>query len=835
MNPENVLPVCYKIRIQPDLVNFRFYGNLEMEAEAKRPLTQVVLDALDLAIFHCKVRLDGEAFDCPFRVDPKSESLAVDLPREHQGKFVLSTEFVGQINDRMAGFYRTRFKADDKERFAAVTQFEESDARRALPCFDHPAHRAAFEVEMVIDQHLQAVSNMPVIEERTPEAGKKHVKFDRTPKMPTYLLFFGVGEFERLEDPGRVLVRVLTMPGMSQQGRFGLKFGRQALTFCEDYYGTPYPLPKLDLIAISDFAAGAMENWGAITFRENLLLHNPDVTSKSGEERICGVIAHEMAHQWFGNLVSPADWKYLWLNESFATYLGYAVVHHYFPGWEMWSQFLYGQTEVALDRDALQQTTPIEIPGGEHVVINVSTAPIIYNKGGSILRQIEGYIGESSFKGGLRGYLKSHQYGSAASHDLWEAMEAVSERPVQEMMRSWVEQEGYPLIEVRRDQDTLHLTQRRFTFLPNDARQTWIIPIAIRVIREGGASDVVSTVLDKPSASVRIGPDARAFKVNGGQYGFYRVKYLDEDALLRLREEVARPGGLPPEDRWGLQNDLFALTMCGEIPMETYLEWVSACPAEDGFLPLISTFTHLHQAHLIAEGAMRKRVVETARHILDATLKRIGLEPGPHEPNTTSVLRDHMLYQAALYGVSTAEAFGRDRFRSMVQGKPVHPDIMRGVMEIGALCGGEEALDWFFKRLDTSQSEHERMNILSALGRFRERSLIERTQTWVLDKVPARNRFVPIGAMASNPYALPLLWDYYVNHLEALEHLHPVHYERIIAAVVPWGGLGRARQVEDFFKTYGAQKDKAREVIGMSLERLQVHERMRMRLLAGPV
>jgi aminopeptidase N len=393
-----------------------------------------------------------------------------------------------------------------------------------------------------------------------------------------------------------------------------------------------------------------------------------------------------------------------------------------------------------------------------------------------------------------------------------------------------VEQEGYPLIEVRRDQDTLHLTQRRFTFLPNDARQTWVIPIIIRVIREGGASDVVSTVLDKPSTSVRIGPDARAFKVNGGQYGFYRVKYLDEDALPRLREEAVRPGGLPPEDRWGLQNDLFALAMSGEIPLKTYLEWVSACPAEDGFLPLISTFTHLHQAHLIAEGAMRERVVETAVSILDATLRRIGLEPGPHEPNTTSVLRDHILYQAALYGMASAVDFGRDRFLSMVEGKPVHPDIMRGVMEIGALCGGEAALDWFFKRLDTSQSEHERMNILSALGRFRERPLIERTQTWVLEKVPARNRFVPIGAMASNPHALPLLWDYYVNHLEALEQLHPVHYERVIAAVVPWGGLGRARQVEGFFKTYGAQNDKAREVIAMSLERLQVHERMRMRL-----
>jgi tricorn protease interacting factor F2/3 len=233
--------------------------------------------------------------------------------------------------------------------------------------------------------------------------------------MSTYLVFFGVGEFEFTHDEKDDRVRVATLPGMQAFAHFGADLGRKSLEFSESYYGIAYPLPKMDLIAIPDFAFGAMENWGAITFRENLLLHYPDVTSKSGEERIFEVIAHEIAHQWFGNLVTPSDWKYLWLNESFATFFGFGVVDHYCPDWDTWQQFLYSMTGPALTRDALHETFAIEIPGGEHVVINSSTAPIIYNKGGSILRQIRGYIGEDSFKQGLQHYLKTYEYDCAAS------------------------------------------------------------------------------------------------------------------------------------------------------------------------------------------------------------------------------------------------------------------------------------------------------------------------------------------------------------------------------------------------------------------------------------
>jgi len=358
----DIRPIHYKIHLEPDLVKFQFAGKLELLLEVPEPASEVSLNILDLAIWKCTLVSEGQGEACGFSVDPRKEELSIFFPRPVISEVFLVIDYVGEINNRMAGFYRSRYVRDGQERYAAVTQFEESDARRAFPCFDHPAMKATFEVEMIMDGGLTAISNTDIAEEKPVEDGRKLVRFERTPSMSTYLVFFGVGEFEFIQDPGDVLIRVAAVPGKARQGKFSLEFLRKALTYCEEYYGIKYPLSKLDLIAVADFAFGAMENWGAITFRENLVLHDPDKTSKAGEERMCVVIAHELAHQWFGNLVTPEDWKYLWLNESFATYFGYRVVDHYYPEWDVWEQFLQGQTQVALDRDALHETFSIEIP-----------------------------------------------------------------------------------------------------------------------------------------------------------------------------------------------------------------------------------------------------------------------------------------------------------------------------------------------------------------------------------------------------------------------------------------------------------------------------------------
>jgi aminopeptidase N len=822
----DVNPVNYKIHLEPDLNTFKFEGSVEISVEAVEPVHEIALNILELAIGNCSVKQGDSYVDCPFSLDSKKEEMRISLPEERGGKLDLKIKFEGEINDKMAGFYRSRYVVGGNEKYMAVTQFEESDARRAFPCFDHPLKKATFAVEMIIDEKLVAISNGPITEERSLGDGRKLVKFEETPKMSTYLLFLGVGEFEFIDDRGKVLVRVATMPGMTAYGKFGLEFGRKALEFSEDYYGIEYPLPKLDLIAIADFAAGAMENWGAITFRENLLLHYPNITSKAGEERICEVIAHEMAHQWFGNLVTPSDWKYLWLNESFATYFGYGIVTHYYPGWDVWEQFLHGQTNSALDRDALHETFPIEIPGGEHVVITASTAPIIYSKGGSILRQVEGYVGKENFKEGLRHYLRKHEYGCASSHHLWEALEEVSSMPVTKMMKSWIEQPGFPLVEVKREGGRLALTQRRFTYLDNDAGQEWLIPVAISVFYSNGQSKILTTLLESKSMDLDVGHDVVAYKINHEQTGFFRVRYLEMNDLEDLGKRVAEKE-LSPEDRWGLQNDLYALVRTGHVSIDNYLQFLAHYAKEDAFLPLASIAGNLLHAYLIMQGARRNNILSTGKPLLERVLADIGFEPEPEERHTLSILRDQIMWHLALYESEDVVEFATGKFSTLMRGEKVHPDIMKSVMQVGALQGDNRVFEWFTERLGASESEHERMNMLAALGCFKERGLVERAQQYILEKVPARNKFVPITYMAANPHALPYMWEWYLSNLEALEKFHPMHYERVIAALVPLCGLGREEEIDSFFQGYMAKKEKAKDVIKLSLERLKINSKMR--------
>jgi aminopeptidase N len=823
-----LIPIHYRIHLEPDLKRFRFEGEVEILLNAEQPVREIPLNALDLAVWKCELVTEGQREACPFTVDPKKEALRIMLPDDRTGRISVAIQYTGEINSKMAGFYRTKYTVGGKESYAAVTQFEESDARRAFPCFDHPAMKATFDVELVIETSLVAISNTPVEEESPLDDGRKSIRFERTPKMSTYLVFFGVGEFVFTEDRGKVLVRVATMRGLEEQARFALTFARKSLEFSEDYYGIAYPVPKLDLIGVADFAAGAMENWGAITFRENLLLHDPEVTSKAGEERICVVIAHEVAHQWFGNLVTPSDWRYLWLNESFATYFGYGVVDHVYPEWDLWHHFLHGQTEVALDRDALRETFPIEIPGGEHVVINVSTAPIIYNKGGSLLREIEAYVGKDSFREGLHLYLGKHAYGNASSHHLWESLEETSSKPISKMMKNWIEQPGFPLVHVKEENGRLVVTQERFTYRPHEYHQEWLVPLAIRVFDAQGGSRTVTTLLEGKSTGINIGTDVVAYKVNPSHSGFYRVRYHDSRNLQELGSRV-EDVSLCAEDRWGLQSDLYALVKRGDLRLDEYLDFLAHYAGEEAFLPLISIGANLYHAYLVMEERRRERISSVGRSLFEHVLSAIGYEPREGESHATSILREQCIWYAVLYGSEGVADFARRMFSSLVEGEKVHPDMMKSVYQVGAFCGGKKTFDWFAKRAEASESEHERINVLVALGCFKDRVLLERAQQYVLDEVPERNKFVAIGTMAENPYAMRFMWPWYVSSRKKLEQLPPVHYERVLAAVIPWGGLGREEEVKTFFREHALE---GHSVVRLSLEKLEINGKMR-RVEAG--
>jgi len=732
-------------------------------------------------------------------------------------------DYEGLINDKMAGFYRSKYDAYGKTKYIAVTQFQESDARRAFPCMDHPLKKAVFDIDMIVDENLTVISNTEIAAEEHRPDDKKRIRFEQTPKMSTYLLFFGVGEFDFIVDAEDERVRAVVLPGMAPYSRFGLEFGRKALRYCEEYYQIPYVLPKMDLIAIPDFAFGAMENWGAITFRENLLLHYPEITSKLGEMRICEVIAHEIAHQWFGNLVTPADWKYLWLNESFATYFGYGVLEHYHPEWRVWDHFLLGQTATAMQRDGLTDTIAIEIPCGEH---NTSTAPIIYSKGSSILRIIREYIGPEKFRAGLTHFLQKYEYANASSHHLWESFEEASQRPVTALMKRWIEQPGFPVLEAKRNGRELTLTQKRFTYLPLTSDQTWMVPVTITVFNGDGEQRNISTLIDARSDVVDLGKDTTAYKINAGQNGFYRVKYaapddFDRIGRLVLNQEIA------PEDRWGLQDDLFALVQSGDAGFEAYLDFLDYYEKENSDLPLSGIAGNMFQAYLVMDGNKKDAIAAKGKLLLEKIFDGIGYAPSPGEAFSTSILRDHIIWHAVSYGSKEAEDFATGQFNSLMQGKNMHQDIIKSVMMVGALHGRVQTFNWLIKRFKESASEHDRLNALMALGCFGNLDLIGRSLQFALENVPPKNIFVPIVSAAANPQAAGYMWDWFVAHIGPLEQIHPLLFERVIAGIVPVCGLEKAQDVNAFLEEYMQAKPQTADVIRLSLERLEINLRMR--------
>jgi tricorn protease interacting factor F2/3 len=821
-------PIDYHIIITPDLERFQFQGTVTVRLSAPTAVKSVRLNVLELAIWDCRLRQKNDWTALAFSVDPEQESLTIALPRPMAGELVLEIRYDGVINDKMAGFYRSRFTRNGQTHDLAVTQFQESSARQAFPCMDHPARKAVFELELIVPEVLTAIANSPVTRCETLDAGRKRVVFAPTPKMSTYLLFFGVGPFEQVQDGEDPRVRVVHLPGLAHTTGLGLAFGRKALRYCEAYYGIAYPLAKMDLIAVPDFAFGAMENWGAITFRENLLLFFADLTSQSGAQRICEVIAHEIAHQWFGNLVTPEDWKYLWLNESFATYFGYGAVAHHHPEWQVWHQFLHGETATALSRDGLNETFAIEIPGGQHVVINASTAPIIYNKGASILRMIEGYIGSENYQRGVRRYLEKHQYACARSHDLWQAFEAVSSQPVTAMMQNWIGQPGHPLISVERRGSTVTLRQERFTYLDNDTGQTWIVPVTLTAWTADGRRHDRALLLSGATGTVDLPEETACYKLNSDQTGFYRCAYADPANLAALGERV-RDQSLGVEDRWGLQNDLFALVRKGSIPMRDYLAFLNQYDRETAYLPTASIAGHLLQAMLVAAPGHRPAIVAAGRAMAERRLERIGYDPVATDPLTTAILRDQLLWQAVLWASTPATDFVSAQFETLAGGGTVNADIARAVMQGGAWTMGRPALTWLHRRLAESPSEHERINILAALGSFQEWPLIEEALAFTLEQVPPRNRFMPIVAAAANPVAQPHLWAWYQNHLNTLEQFHPLLYERVITALWPVAGLDRAPEVHRFGNDYMQTHPGLADAIKLALENLEINALMRGR------
>lgn len=824
---ENIFPKHYTVHLAPNFDDFLFKGEVDIEISLKKPTSEIILNANDLAIWKCTVITPSkDESQIGFGMNPQKQELSLELGKAVEGTIHIKIEFQGKINDSLVGLYRSKYTVEKETRYLAVTQFEETYARQAFPCFDHPSKKAVFDIEFTIDKELSSIANTPIKEEKLLENGKKLVIFDNTPKMSSYLLFFGIGEFEFIEKQYKdVLHRVATPPGMTQYAEFALDFSQKSQQFGEDYTGVKYPLGKMDQLAISDFAFGAMENWGAITYRENLLLVYPGITSSAELERIAEVIAHEWAHQWFGNLVSPKDWKYIWLNESFATLFGYAITDHYHPEWNIWEQFLANDINAAMERDSLTNTFPIELPGkGDAVKITASTAPIIYSKGGAVLQMMRGYLGEEPFKKGIHHFLTKYQYECAISDDYWDAFEEATNEPFKEIMSNWIHQAGYPIIEVQRKGNEITLTQSRFTYNPYESDQKWIIPVTIAIYDQNHNMTVERILLKDTSTTFTLPDQSFAFKVNNEQTGFYRVKYSQED-LYNLGELVLNKK-LSPSDRYGLQNDMYAFVRRGDYSISEYIDFLKFYEAEDAYLPLVDISGNISHAHDIVD-TKREIISERGLSLFSDLLKEIGYDPQENEPHTISLLRNSVLWNVFKWGDEDVADFGKGKFNELKEGHPIHVDIRAPTMRMGAALDSG-LFDWFTEKFESDEtSEADRINVLRALGGFRDNETMKKVLDYTLEKVPDKNKFFPIVFAASNPAIMKDLWPWYLEHIEELEKMHFTLYERIIQFVVARSGLGREADVKAFLEEYMEKNTNIKDTIIMTLERLDINSRMR--------
>ncbi|CAI9784920.1 unnamed protein product [Fraxinus pennsylvanica] len=481
--PKFAIPNCYDLKLKPDLAACKFTGAVDISVDVVSVTKFLVLNAAELSVSPDSVNFTSnnkvvEVFDV--EMCEKDEIIVLEFEENLPlGVGVLSMDFEGTLNDKMKGFYRSTYEHNGEKKNMAVTQFEPADARRCFPCWDEPACKATFKITLEVPAELIALSNMPVIEEKI-NGNLKTVYYQESPIMSTYLVAVVVGLFDYVEDhtPDGIPVRVYCQIGKVNQGKFALDVAVKTLGLYKEYFAVPYSLPKLDMIAIPDFAAGAMENYGLVTYRETALLYDDKHSAAANKQRVATVVAHELAHQWFGNLVTMEWWTHLWLNEGFATWVSYLATDRLFPEWQIWTQFLEESTE-GLRLDGLAESHPIEVDVNHAREIDEIFDAISYRKGASVIQMLQGYLGPECFQRALATYIKRYACSNAKTEDLWSVLQEESGEPVKRLMNSWTKQKGYPVVSVRVEGQNLEFEQTQFLLSASRGDGQWIVPVTL--------------------------------------------------------------------------------------------------------------------------------------------------------------------------------------------------------------------------------------------------------------------------------------------------------------------------------------------------------------------
>ncbi|MGH9091102.1 MAG: M1 family metallopeptidase [Acidimicrobiales bacterium] len=759
--PRTVEPLAYRLTLAPDLDAATFAGTVAIELTVHEPTDRLVCNAAELAVtdavlepatgpaMPAAVILDGDAERATFAVD-------AEVPA---GPATLRCAFTGILNDKLRGFYRSTFTdVAGTTRTIATTQMESTDARRAFPCWDEPDRKAVFEVTLVVNPELAAFSNSAVVEERTvPEgerwAGRRAVRFAPTMKMSTYLVAFVVGPLEATDpvDVDGVPVRVVHAPGKAGLAGYALEVAAHALRFFTGYFAIPYPADKLDLVAIPDFAFGAMENLGCVTFRETALLVDPAQAARTELERVADVVAHEIAHMWFGDLVTMGWWEGIWLNEAFATFMEILCVDAFRPAWHRWVSFGL-EREAALAVDGLHATRPIEYPVGSPEEADGMFDVLTYQKGGSVLRMLEQYLGAEVFRDGVRRYLATHAYANTVTADLWQALEDVSGQPVREVMDSWILQGGYPLVTVGDD----GLGQSPFAYtelLPGEESavgEHWRVPVLLR--QPGGAGGAGGVATER----LLLGDEPRAVPpgsvVNAGGWGVYRVAY----------EDAGGPDGrlpaLDPLERCNLFADAWALVLAGRAPLGSFLALAASLGQEDEPSIYSVVAGALGLCDRVVADADRPALEAAVRALLGPRAADLGWEAVDGEGERVPTLRALLLGALGTVGADPGIREEAARRFDRAGEAPLDPDLETAVLQaVAAQCrpGDYEAMLERYRHPATPQEE---LRYLMALAAFPNVDLALRTFDLARTEVRTQNAPYLVGALLGNRVAGPAVW-----------------------------------------------------------------------------
>ena len=841
--PRSVEPEHYQITFTVQLAEGSFAGEERVKVTVNESVTEVVLNAVDLEIHEAELLGDdGTAHAGTVVMWPDDERAVITLDgTAAPGPHVLHLTFSGRMSEKMHGVYRSTFVgADGTQHAIAATQFEPTDARRAFPCWDEPDRKATFTTTLVVDKGLAVISNSEVTEVTDLGEGRTQHEFAPTMRMSTYLVAFAVGPLEAtepLEVDGTPL-RTVAVPGKQHLTAFAQEIGSHALRYFADYFGVGYPAAKLDLIALPDFAMGAMENLGAVTFRETLLLIDPERATRSELERVADVVAHEVAHMWFGDLVTMRWWNGIWLNEAFATFMELLCVDDFRPGWQRWITFGTSRDD-AMVIDALDTTRPIEFPVERPEEAEGMFDVLTYQKGAAVLRMLERYVGADRFRTGISLYIAAHSHANTETSDLWDAVEEATGEPARSIMDSWILQGGFPMVTATLGEGArVTLTQRRFRYLhpgndDGDA-ESWLIPVHVRA-SVGGRLVRRRLLLDAGGSTVDLAGDCDKdtdqdldwVVVNEHAGGFYRVGY-DAELRGRLTAHICELDAL---ERFGLASDTWACVLAAECSVDQFLELAELLAGDDD--PTVW--------QIVLDGlvALDKVIPETDRPDLQAfvrrlagpALERIGWSPEDDAGDERRArLRAALIRALGILGADPAvrERAAEVHAAAVADPSSVDADVAGAAVAVIAAGGGPAQYEDFLARREAATTPQEELRYLYALAGFQDPVLVQRTLALALDEVRPQNAPFVVTLLLANRAGGAAVWETVKQRWDDLAAKLPENlHERAVGGVLTLSTPEQAADVRAFLEAHPlAGRERT---VAQLLERLDVAVALRRR------